>query len=124
MVIRGITALILSVALAGGTLAGIPMHTAPPGCCGMAHCCETAQNADDSPETVAAKVCCAVDCQQPGAVTSVSSFQPLPLVIISLHPATFQPSIVAQGVTLRLKAAQDHPADSQPAYIRHLALLI
>ena len=115
--------LILSAVMGGNALAGLPQHGAGQACA-MMDCCQLAQAQRETPEVMAARLCCAINCPQSGTTEPKSTLRLAPLVLIVLHPATIQPRLTTLGAKLSANSAQVRRADSQPIYIRHLALLI
>lgn len=116
-----LTAFVLVAALSVNALAGFSMHPADEGC-DMPGCCETARAPEGTPGQVTAQVCCTLNCPQPAPTGQTVSLRVSPLAVVSSHPASIKPP--APGSDLRLRPARPHPIDSQPTYIRHLALLI
>lgn len=121
MIQRILTSLVLLTVFGGGVSAGIPMHTQMNEA--MMDCCKKAMDHNLTKMTAEARLCCAVNCQEPATPgtnvnTSSSSgtvLLPVPLVIrpIGTHP------------TSRFLARFSDPAlYSNPTYIRNLALLI
>jgi hypothetical protein len=124
---KRLTALSLLLLMTGGTLAGAPLHSGEREChmAGMMDCCAKARMKGNKPEVRAARLCCALNCTEPGTTPPAASFK--------LSP---QLAVVLGGVLVpRTTSLQSHgPAqpslphgyrqNSNPAYIRHLALLI
>jgi hypothetical protein len=127
---KWLTSLALIVALGGGVLAGMPLHSEGQECAmsGMGShmdCCAKAHKQAATPEVTAARLCCAFNCPSSGTTPPSSSVQRVsPLSVIAQHPAAVQSPLVIPTLRPRLDAAQDHLQNSQPTYIRHLALLI
>lgn len=126
MMLKWLTSLILIAALASSVLAGMPLHHEKQGCSmsDMMECCQVAHTESDAPEALAAKLCCALNCSQPGATTPTSARRLPPLASISLHPAAMQSSMTVPRSALRPSVKIAYTANSPPAYIHHLALLI
>jgi hypothetical protein len=113
--------------LAGTATAGAGAHHGAGECKmhGMADCCEVAMRHSDAPEVKAARLCCLVNCQEPGPAGR------------SFH-APAAPEGAAAGLRATHAHAQDffvappavrydsppHSSHSPPPYIQHLALLI
>lgn len=115
------TSLVLLAALSGGVTAGVPMHSSMNE--DMMDCCKAALAHDDSPATSAARLCCALNCQEPGSTTATvaqtASVSP-PSTLAVIPPVVahdFNPSLHAYFVSAHLRT-------SQPQYILNLALLI
>jgi hypothetical protein len=89
----------------------------------MPDCCEKARAPEGTPGRVAAQACCTLNCPQPAPTGQAAGLSVSPLAIVSSHPADIKPP-AAPDSELRLRLARPHPQDSQPTYIRHLALLI
>jgi len=121
-----LTALTLVAAMLGGAV-GVGAHE-QEGSCPMSNlpdCCKKAQSASTSPEVSMARLCCNLNCSEPGSggTSSSSNVSPqqgtLPLTAIMPGAAPFN------GITLSGRYAQtSSPHDSSPKYIQHLALLI
>jgi hypothetical protein len=119
---KWLVSLVLVLTLAGSVLAGIPTHSGDTGS-GMMDCCKKALEQDDSPRVAAARLCCAMNCNDPASTNGnpgQSSFQtglePTPLVVAALTPATNHRWIRARSARTT--------TNSKPAYILNLALLI
>jgi len=120
---KWLTALVLIATLGGNALAGFSMHPEDEGC-SMPGCCEKARAPEDTPASVAAQMCCAVNCPQPAPTGSTAGIRTSPLLIVSSHPASLKPPALVPDRASRLQSARPSPPDSQPTYILHLALLI
>lgn len=119
--------LILIVALAGGGLSGMPLHSGEQGCpmMGMPDCCQKAQAQSDAPAVQAARLCCALNCTSPGTTAPASSFQFSPSIAVVLHGTVIpRPAALLSVKLLQNNSPPGYQQDSNPAYIRHLALLI
>jgi hypothetical protein len=127
---KWLTSLALIVALGGSVLAGMPLHSDEQECTmsgmnGDMDCCAKARKQDATPEVTTAQLCCAVNCPSSGTTPPTSSVQRTPiLAIVAQHPAIIQSPFVVPSLRLRTDSTQDHPQNSKPTYIRHLALLI
>ncbi len=68
--------LVLLLMLGGSAFAGIPLHSGERGCNmtmeGM-DCCKAALMQSETPEVAAARLCCALNCSQPGATMPSST---------------------------------------------------
>src|SRR5713226_7836923 len=125
-----LTSLLLLLVLAGSAFAGVPMHSGESECsmgqamAGM-DCCKAALMGGKSPESAAARLCCAINCSHEGS-TPPSSLRVSP----QSQPAVsdYQPGTTALPASFLLRArinrSHGPPTDSHPVYIRHLALLI
>jgi len=130
MIIR-FASLALVLVIGGSALAGVPLHSneqecSMPGMAGM-DCCEKAAQAESlTPEVSTARLCCALNCSQSGTTGSTGSPLPRPSTsqAIAIHPSSAQPPVGSFHLSLRSRWADSPPPYSNPAYIRHLALLI
>jgi hypothetical protein len=90
----------------------------------MPDCCKKAQSHGETPEVAMARVCCNLNCSEPGTGGSnVSSFSPQQGTVPSAAP------VVLAAPASRLQSSnlyqfEDHAYHSNPKYIQHLALLI
>ena len=118
------TTLILVAAMLGGAV-GVGAHE-PEGSCPMSNlpdCCKKAQSASNTPEVSMARLCCNLNCSEPG--TSGSNSSP------SFSRQGLAPNFVVLPVTvpvncvaLTRSAQTPQRQASNPKYIQHLALLI
>jgi hypothetical protein len=95
-----------------------------PGMAGM-DCCEKAAQAESlTPDVSTARLCCALDCSQTGTTGSTESRLPRQsmsqAVAIHLYAQPFR----LPQISRYLGWADSAPPYSNPAYLRHLALLI
>ena len=128
---KRLACLALLLVLAGGALAGILFHFGESEC-GMAEmmggmdCCKAALMKVETEQSAAARLCCAVNCSHDGATPPAGLNLPSqsPTAISTTHPAGMQALIIPMAVSRHVSASHGLPADSHPAYIRHLALLI
>jgi hypothetical protein len=127
---KRLASLVLLLILAGGAFAGVPLHFGEQSSCSMGmegmECCVMALIQSRTAEVAAAKLCCAMNCAQNGTTSPpniVRVTPPLP-TDIPAHPALT--GTLSNSLLLRRRFEREHgpPIDSQPAYIRHLALLI
>lgn len=124
---KWLTALFLLVAMTGGALAGVPMHSGEKECPmgGMMDCCAKAQMNSDEPEVRAARLCCSLNCNEPGTTGPSSSFCLSPQLAVSLDSVSVPPSpSLNLFVKSRFLWPPGYRENSNPAYLRHLALLI
>jgi len=126
-----ITSLIVLLILAGGAVSGVPLHSNEQECsmpemAGMDCCKKAAQAESLTPEVSTARLCCALNCSQSGTTGSTESRLPRPSAsqAIAIHPASVQPVVGLPHLSHRSSWADSPPPYSNPAYIRHLALLI
>src|SRR6266851_5272713 len=129
--VNRLASLALVLVIGGSALAGIPLHSSEEDCsvpdlAGM-DCCKKATHAESvGPEASTASLCCALNCSQSGPTGSTGSQLPRPSAsqAIAIHPASVQPVVGSLHLSLRSSWADSPPPYSNPAYIRHLALLI
>ena len=113
--------LVVLAALSGGVTAGVPMHSSMNEA--MMDCCKAALAHDDSPATTEARLCCALNCQEPGSTTATAaqtaSVSPPSIVAVTppLVAHDLNPSLHAHSLSLNRR-------NFQPQYILNLALLI
>jgi hypothetical protein len=112
--------LVLLAALSGSVSAGVPMHSSMNEA--MMDCCKAALAHNDSPATYAARLCCALNCQEPGT-TSATVAQTVP---VSLLAVASVPHVGAHDSNppLHSRSVLPRRAILQPSYILNLALLI
>lgn len=129
--IKWLTSLILVLTLGASVLAGMPLHEDEQGCtmAGMSgdmDCCKKAQGRDDAHQVTTARLCCALNCPQSGTTAPTGTELPgiSTLLTVALHPALIQPTVSILTPGLSSSRAHGPPQSSNPAYIRHLALLI
>jgi hypothetical protein len=128
------TAFILIAAITGGALAGVHNDAGKHRCpmeSMMGDCCATAahgqEQQEQDPQVSAARLCCALNCSEPGTTVPTGSFNISSQLSAVLYAGAAPPAgALAQhpAQLLRPDPASQHPPDSHPAYIRHLALLI
>lgn len=124
---KRLTALVLLLLMTGSTLAGVPMHSGERECpmAGKMDCCAKARMKSNKPEVKAARLCCALNCTEPGTPPPAGSFELSPQLAVVLD------SVLVPRVSSSQSSGRAHPfappgyrQNSNPAYIRHLALLI
>jgi len=117
-------ALTLVTAMLAGAV-GVGAHQGESQMANMPDCCKKAQSASNTPQVSMARLCCNLNCSEPGSggtstSSTVSPQQGTPPNIAIIPNAT-----PFNGVTLLGRYAQtSSPHDSNPKYIQHLALLI
>lgn len=116
------------LALGAGIVAGMPLHSNNESCMhGMTgmDCCKTAQGQGNLQEVATARVCCAVNCPQSGTKGSSSVRVPKPSSMLSTALYAVLKVAAPKAVpVLPWRRSHSPPQDSNPAYIRNLALLI
>jgi len=96
-----------------------------PNMAGM-DCCQKAVQAESrATEVSLARLCCALNCSQTGTSGSTATQLPRTSTIqaVALHPASGQSPMITPFVSSS-NWTNSPPQLSNPAYIRHLALLI
>jgi hypothetical protein len=121
---KWLTAFILITAMLGGAV-GVSAHEGEGSMANMPDCCKKAQSANSTPAVSMARLCCNLNCSEPGSSGSSTSsgFSPqqgmAPIGAVAPNASPFS------HVALPARYSQSpHPNDSNPKYIQHLALLI
>jgi hypothetical protein len=120
------TAFILVAAMLGGAV-GAGAHQGEGSCpmANMPDCCKKAQSPGTTPEVSMARVCCNLNCSEPGSSGSnaSSSFSPQPRIAPN---SLVMPSVATYNSIALLNGYLNSnlSRDSSPKYIQHLALLI
>src|SRR6266851_5749025 len=124
------SSLALILVIGGSVFAGIPLHSNQQECSmpempGM-DCCKKAAHAESlTPEVSTARLCCALNCSQSGTTGSTGPQLPRPAgQAIAIHRSSVQPLVGTMPLSIRSSWTDSPPPYSNPAYIRHLALLI
>lgn len=125
---RLLSSLFVLFALAGSILAGTPLHAGMMDK-NMMKCCKKAKGSEQSPSANAARLCCAINCNDPAPTSAVSSsnFSPAGVNVTE--------SIVKQVAELLGKRRQYAPIlvaidstppvqSSPPKFIQHHSFLI
>jgi hypothetical protein len=112
------------VAVLGGTV-GASAHDESWAAASMPLCCKTARSNDGAARVSMARLCCKLNCSEPGSGGSTSGSNlsrnqnTNSATALILTPSQFS------TFSIRDRAAQtNHPHNSNPKYIQHLALLI
>lgn len=124
---RWLTSLVLSIAFAGGALAGIPLHSGHNEGA-MADCCDKAKSGEQSTEASAARLCCAVNCGDSAPTSSGLAVNPASSIASGPVAGSFAPPMRAHrfiaadsslysGQLLKLRPGQ-------PRYIQNNSFLI
>jgi len=124
--VRRLTLIFLLAALAGGVVAGTPLHSSSGQ---MMKCCDKAKSKEQTPAANATRMCCALNCSDSAPTSSAGSF--------NLSPSNFTiaKSIAEQIAALfaEEKAASLSPTrysreilarTFQPKYIQNSSFLI
>lgn len=120
--LKWFTSLVLVLALSGSVTAGVQMHVGMN--MEMMDCCKAALALNNSIATQQARLCCALNCQEP-APTGSNMAQPLSSRV-TLRSAPSLPLTATQELDPYIRGYQSPPfsAYSPPTYISNLALLI
>lgn len=109
-----------------GGVVGIGAHQGEGSCplSNVPECCKKARSASKALEVSLARLCCNLNCSEPG-----SSGGNVSATFFSHQASTPLPAIVPQPlvfgwVALNPHTRFSHSPDSHPKYIQHLALLI
>ncbi len=126
-----LASLALILVIGGSVFAGIPLHSNEQECsmpemAGMDCCKKAAQAESLTPEVSTARLCCALNCSQNGTTGSTRTQLPRPSIsqALTIHPIAAQPPPGSLHLSLYARWAHSPPTYSNPAYIRHLSLLI
>ncbi|MCU1264899.1 MAG: hypothetical protein JWM21_1217 [Acidobacteria bacterium] len=97
-----------------------------PEMAGMDCCKKAVQAANLTREISTARLCCALICSHNGTTGSTGTKLPRPSTSQSfaIHQSSIQPTDLSLQLPLRSRWPDTAPPYSNPAYIRHLALLI
>ncbi len=123
-----LASLFLLLVLTGSAFAGVPLQSGESNCSMSMmdmDCCKAALLQQQTPEVADAKLCCALNCAHNGTTSPPNNGRISPpsqaSVLVHLASAALPPS----SMILRcLSCSHGPPIYSNPAYIRHLALLI
>ncbi|MEP6635626.1 MAG: hypothetical protein ABJB97_02795 [Acidobacteriota bacterium] len=118
---KWVVSLVLVGALSGGLSAGAPMQSRMN--LDMMDCCKAALAQNDSRAASAARLCCTLNCQEPGT-SGASPIQPGSLftTIVVAPLAHVVPR--NSNSTFQIQSAVPRTVNLQPTYILNLALLI
>lgn len=124
-----LTSLALVLVLAGSAGAGMPLHSNEQECnlpemAGMDCCKKAVQPEGISSEDLIARLCCSLNCSQAATVSRGPQIpRPSVLQAFAIYTPVVPPPVDTSRVCLS-NWAHSPPTLSNPAYIRHLALLI
>jgi hypothetical protein len=117
--------LVLLAAMLGGVV-GIGAHQGEGSCplSNVPDCCKKARSSSKAPEVSMARLCCNLNCSEPGSSEGSGSAG-----FSSQQTSTPFPTVVPQPLFFAWVALNPHSRifhlpDSNPKYIKHLALLI
>jgi hypothetical protein len=109
-------------------VAGVGAHEHDGSCplTKLPRCCKTARSSKNAPGASIARVCCNLNCSEPGSTgnASSSSFARQQGAAANTPVAVGAAAQFDFRVVLSRQLQQFHLADSNPRYIKHLALLI
>ena len=124
-----LTSLVLLLIVAGGAFAGTPLHSSEQSCSmngamGEMDCCKAALLKAQTSESASAQLCCALNCSKDGTSPS-NSVRPSPQLqrSVSAYPVSAQ-QLFATVFSSHVDTSHRRSLYSNPAYIRHLSLLI
>ncbi len=123
---KWLTSVFLIFALAGGVLAGMPLHLENSK---MSKCCTKAKSKDKTPEVKAAQLCCAVNCTEPAPTAPGVSFNFSPSAVIISDSIFRQIALLLENekpvsTAFLVPDPKILPRKSQPKYIQHQSILI
>lgn len=122
------TSFILTAVIVGSVMAGVHSDAGEHKCplMGVSDCCQTAGSQSTVPTVSAARLCCALNCTEPGTTapsgaSSVSGSQ-----FINVNAKIIPPRAIAAACATPAAPSliERHLQAAHPVYIRHLALLI
>jgi len=126
-----LTSLVLLLALTGSAFAGMPLHSNEHECgmgagVGEMDCCKAALMQTNTPEVTTARLCCVLSCSREGTAPSNSGVRIWTALQLpdSGFPPSIQPALPSVPPLHYDNHSHGPPGDSNPAYIRHLSLLI
>jgi len=119
------TTLVLIAAMLGGVV-GLGAHQGEGSCPlnNLPACCKKARSSSKAPEVFMARLCCNLNCSEPGSsggsvsVSFSSQQASTPLPVVVPRPLVFA------WAAFNPHGQISHLSDSNPKYIQHLALLI
>lgn len=118
----------LLLVLVGGVFAGVPLHFGESEC-GMTtmsgmDCCQAALLQMQTPEVSDAKLCCALNCAQNGAISPPTFLRVTPPAPARLLDSPSIPQPIVRAALFGRIDFQHGPTGSPPAYLLNLAFLI
>jgi hypothetical protein len=121
---KRLTTLTLMAAMLGGAV-GVAAHDGEGSMANMPDCCKKAQSANSNPSVSMARLCCNLNCSEPGSSGSNASSSFSPQQGITPNGGLVPNVALFSNVAPLARYSQtSHPNDSNPKYIQHLALLI
>jgi hypothetical protein len=129
--VKRLTAVFLILAFGASVANGAPLHSGGKECdmgesMEMMDCCKRARSAGNTPEIQAARLCCAVNCQNGGANGPASTARVPEPTAVPTHPAAAPVAALAALKPPRERRGlkQSHADESPPVYLLNLAFLI
>ena len=121
---KWLTSFILVTAMVGGAT-GVRAHEGEGSMANMPECCKKAQSASNAPTVSMARLCCNLNCSEPGSSGSNASSNVSPQPSIAPNSAMMPSAVAYNHIALTNRYANSIlQRDSSPKYIEHLALLI
>src|SRR5262249_42447960 len=127
---KPLASLILLFMLAGGALAGVPLHFGESECSmggGMMDmdCCKIALMQSETPDVAAARLCCAINCAHSGTTSPPNTLRVrLPSPARTATRPEIVPALSIVATHFKVNSRWQYPGGSSPTYLRNLALLI
>lgn len=92
----------------------------------MMDCCKRARSVGNTPEIQAARLCCALNCQNGGANGPASAARVSAPQVVPVHPAAVPtPALAAHMLPHgRRRVKRSHTNETPPVYLLDLAFLI
>jgi hypothetical protein len=119
-----LTAFTLVAAMLGGAV-GVGAHEGESQMTNMPDCCKKAQSASNTPQASMARLCCNLNCSEPGSNGSSTFSNFSPQQGVTPNSAIVPTATPFSNVAPRGRYSHSsHAHDSSPKYIQHLALLI
>jgi hypothetical protein len=127
--LKRLTSILLLLAVGAGVASGAPLHPGGRGCSvgeavEMMDCCEFARLQGDTPEILAARLCCAVNCQTTGANGPTFEARLSPPRAAPSHPAAMPTPIHLSTQREHRLTRSSNANESPPVYLLNLAFLI
>lgn len=126
---KWLTSLFLIMALVGGVLAGMPLHSENENS-QMMDCCKKAKSKEQTKEANMARLCCAVNCSDSAPTPSGTSFNFSPSTILITDSLIKQIALLLfvkekpkATVTISFERIP-LPQKFQPKYLQHHSFLI
>lgn len=127
--VKRLTAILLLLAFSAGVASGAPLRSGGEECgmgesMEMMDCCKRAQSLGNTPEIQAARLCCAVNCQNEGANRPASATRVSQPQAVAARPAVALASASPLRDQERCRARFSQANESPPIYLLNLAFLI